>query len=221
MCDEVDTCRIFKNDTEYDIWVSLQSIIPFAVCWYGLHAEHVLVLVYFWETIKGLINYCWDDNTRPPWLKDWIYTDDPASSIVANPLLGLLGVTVGILLKFWFTSNRGDERTYTWGGKAELFLYVLPSLVLIKGSVDNSIHYSLPALYLLLFIMTNYGYLPWMEILFAFLYVTLVFYTVTFVETFNSFLLSVLVHMSVILTLIGFILISGDLRYSRFVLERI
>lgn len=221
MCDEVDTCRIFRNNNEYDIWVSMQSIVPFAVCWYGLHAEHVLVLVYFWETVKGLINYCWADSNRPQWLTDWIYTNDPASSIVANPLLGLMGVTVAILLKFWFGSNRGDERTYTWAGKAELFLYVIPALLLLKDSINNDIHYALPGAYLLLFIVTQYGYIPWAELFAAFLYVCYIFYVIVLVDNFNSFLLSVLMHVPLILALVGFILIAGDFRYVWYFLEKV
>lgn len=213
------TCRIFKNSDEYDIWVSVQSIVPFAVCWYGLHAEHVLVLVYFWETIKGLINYCWSNSDRPEWLTDWIYTDDPASHIVANPLLGLLGVTVAFLLKIWFGSARGDERTYTWKGKADLLLYVLPVFLLVNNSVENDFHNALPGAYLLLFIMTQYGYVPWVEIVVAVVYICVIFFLVAHVTNFNSFLLSVLVHMSVILTLVGFVLITGDLERVRYWLE--
>jgi hypothetical protein len=210
------TCRIFKNDEEFDIWVSVQSIVPFAVTWYGLHAEHVLVLVYFWESVKGLINYCWSDSNRPDWLTDWLYTDDPASHIVTNPLLGLLGVTVAFLIKIWFGSARGDERTYTWKGKADLLLYVIPVFFLVTNSVENDFHNALPGAYLLLFILTQYGYVPWREILVATLYICLVFYLVAHITTFNSFILSLLIHMTMILTLVGFVLIAGDMSYARY-----
>lgn len=210
------TCTIFETEGRYDPWVSLQSIVPFAVCWYGLHAEHVLVLIYFWESVKGVINYCWKD--RPEWLVEWLYTEDPTTSLVANPFLGLMGVTVGILLKFWFGSNRGDERTYVTAGKVEMVLYVLPAFLLVKDAMDYNLHYALPGAYLLLFIMTNYGYLPWQEILAAVFYVTTIFLLVTLVDTFNSFLLSILTHMSIVLTLVGFVLISGNFKYSRFLL---
>ena len=213
------TCRIFKSAIEYDIWVSVQSIVPFTVCWYGLHAEHVLVLVYFWETIKGLINYCWSDSDRPEWLTEWIYTDDPASHIVANPLLGLLGVTVAFLLKIWFGSARGDERTYTWKGKVELLLYILPVFLLVNNSVENDFHNVVPVAYLLLFIITQYGYVPWVEILVATMYICVVFYPVALMTTFNSFIMSIVVHVSIILPLAGLIILNGDLERLRYWLE--
>jgi hypothetical protein len=149
---------------------------------------------------------------------EWLYTEDPTTSLVANPFLGLMGVTVGILLKFWFGSNRGDERTYVTAGKVEMVLYVLPAFLLVKDAMDYNLHYALPGAYLLLFIMTNYGYLPWQEILAAVFYVTTIFLLVTLVDTFNSFLLSILTHMSIVLTLVGFVLISGNFKYSRFLL---
>ncbi len=213
------TCRIFKSANEYDIWVTVQSIVPFTVCWYGLHAEHVLVLVYFWETVKGLINYCWSDSNRPEWLTEWIYTDDPASHIVANPLLGLLGVTVAFLLKIWSGSARGDERTYTWKGKVELVLYVLPVFLLVNNSIENDFHNVVPVAYLLLFIITQYGYVPWVEILVATMYICVVFYPIAHVTTFNSFIMSIVVHVSIILTLAGLIILNGDLERVRYWLE--
>jgi len=179
----------------------------------------VLVLVYFWETIKGLINYCWSDSDRPEWLTEWIYTDDPASHIVANPLLGLLGVTVAFLLKIWFGSARGDERTYTWKGKVELLLYVLPTFLLVNNSVENDFHNVVPVAYLLLFIITQYGYVPWVEILVATVYICVVFYPVAHVTTFNSFIMSIVVHVSIILTLAGLIILNGDLERVRYWLE--
>ena len=161
--------NIFKGQ---DLWVVSHLILPYSLTILGYTTPQItLLLVYMWESIEMSIRSCSDGSSN------WAAHESQTNALISDPLMGVCGILVAILLKQSFGIIYEIPKNYI-----RRILYFLlnlsPTFLFYDVFLDNNLHNLFPFMVILILHFTTSRNLDFFEII-SYLYILILHFSIS------------------------------------------
>ncbi len=184
-------CSFITNIHEKDKWVVPHQLLPFSLVMYGFDPKLVIILFYIWESFETLLMYC------PGIIK----REETTNSILSDPIEGFIGVFVAkiFLHNFQYLIINNNVKNNFMSLIDNIFHFILLSSigVVYLDEIPDELEILYPIIIFILLIFLQYRLnndINVFQVGYLFLLIYIIGYQafLSIVEGFNSFLLSII-----------------------------
>lgn len=174
-----------------DYWSLSHFLLPFYITLYGMRPDHVLLLVYIWETIESSI-IC----ISPNFDSNWGEVESLADAVIIDAFAGLIGIIVALVIRF---DGYGLEReTIPNVSKLIILLHVLSNFFLF-GEKEDVTYFMFIVYNGIISLFSLYTFKDIGTFILSNVYLSAMFIVVTIAD-YNTFLLGIYVSIAVCVT---------------------